>query len=148
MLRPMTDEPCVFCGIVDGTIPASIVHADEHTLAFVDLRQFHPGHVLIIPRRHLRDVRELDAETVAALMQTVSKITAAVGQAFPNEGLSLWHSVGPAAFQEVPHLHFHIHPRLENDGFLQVYPHDPPTPDRQTLARYAAAVRHELEPRP
>ena len=146
MLRLMTDEPCAFCGIVRGTMDASIVHADEHTLAFADLRQFHPGHVLIIPRRHLRDVRELDTETGAALMQTVSKIAAAVGRAFPNQGLSVWHSIGPAAFQEVPHLHFHVHPRLENDGFLQVYPCDPPTPDRQTLERYAASARREMEP--
>ncbi len=148
MLRPMMDEPCVFCGIVAGTMDASIVHADEHTLAFVDLRQFHPGHVLVIPRRHLHDVRELDAETGAALMQTVSKIAAAVGRAFPNAGLSVWHSIGPAAFQEVPHLHFHVHPRLENDGFLQVYPLNPPTSDQRTLELYAASVRRELEPRP
>ena len=47
-------------------------------------------------------------------MATVARITGAVGRAFPSEGLSLWHSIGPAAFQEVPHLHFHIHPRFHD----------------------------------
>ena len=114
-------------------------------MAFVDLRQYHPGHILIIPRAHLHDVRELDPATGAALMATVSRVTRAVGRAFPNEGLSLWHSIGPAAFQEVPHLHIHVHPRFVDDGFLRVYPGDLPTSDQPTRDHYAAAVRGCLE---
>ena len=138
-------DGCIFCQIVDGTVPASIVYGDEATLAFVDLRQFHPGHILVIPRVHLRDVRELDPATGAALMATVARITRAVGRAFPNEGLSLWHSIGPAALQEVLHLHIHIHPRLADDGFLRVYPGEAPTSDQQTRDRLAAMVRAQLE---
>ena len=138
------NNPCPFCQIADGTAAASIVWRDERTLAFVDLRQFHPGHLLVVPRAHLRDVRELDEATGAALMATVARITRAVGRAFPNEGLSLWHSIGPAAFQEVPHLHIHVHPRLPDDGFLRVYPGEPPTSDQATRDRYAAAVRARL----
>src|SRR5438477_5646954 len=95
------NDRCVFCDIAAGRIAVSLVHQDELTIAFVDLRQFHPGHVLIIPRRHLRDVRELDDSTGAALMATVARVARAVGAVFPNEGLSLWHSIGEAAFQEV-----------------------------------------------
>ena len=113
-------------------------------MAFVDMRQFHPGHALVIPRQHFADVRELDGATGAALMATVSRITRAVGAAFPNEGLSLWHSIGPAAFQEVPHLHIHVHPRKMDDGFLRVYPSEPPTPDRATTDAYAARIREHL----
>ena len=109
----MSDE-CIFCDIAQGTRPASVVFADELTMAFVDLRQFHDGHTLVIPRHHTRDVRDLDDTTGAAFMATVIRITRAVDAAFPNEGLSLWHSIGPAAFQEVPHLHFHIHPRNQS----------------------------------
>lgn len=114
-------------------------------MAFVDLRQFHPGHTLVIPRRHLRDVRELDGATGAALMSTVSRITGAVGAAFPNEGLSLWHSIGEAGFQEVPHLHIHVHPRTLGDDVLRVYPRAPATPDTDTRDRYAALIRRQLE---
>jgi histidine triad (HIT) family protein len=53
-------EACVFCEIVRGTHAASIVCEDDLTVAFIDLRQFHAGHTLVIPRKHLRDVRELD----------------------------------------------------------------------------------------
>ena len=92
---------CVFCDIVNRSAQASIVLEDETTLAFIDLRQANPGHVLVIPKVHLNDVRDLDMETGAALMQSVSKVTRAVGQAFPNNGISLWHSIGEAAFQEI-----------------------------------------------
>src|SRR5215470_2195205 len=102
----MSDE-CAFCEIVGGTLPASVVWEDDLTMAFIDQRQFHAGHTLVIPRQHLRDVRELDDATAAALIASVTRITRAVAAAFPNQGLSLWHSIGEAADQEVPHLHIH-----------------------------------------
>jgi histidine triad (HIT) family protein len=105
-------EACAFCEIVRGKQSASVVCEDALTMAFIDLREYHAGHTLVIPRRHLRDVCELDETTGAALMASVARIARAVAAAFPNQGLSLWHSIGPAADQEVPHLHFHVHPRL------------------------------------
>jgi len=135
---------CVFCQIVSGSEPASIVWEDDLTIAAVDLRQFHPGHVLVMPRRHLRDVRELDHETGAAVMATVVRVTRAVASGFPNQGMSLWHSIGEAAFQEVPHLHIHVHPRIPGDGLLQVYPCAAALPDRAELDRYAAILRTHI----
>lgn len=90
-------EPCVFCEIVAAERPASVVYADERTLAFVDLRQYHPGHTLVIPRRHVEDVRELDDATGAALIAALARVARAVSRAFPNEGLSVWHSIGSAS---------------------------------------------------
>ena len=114
-------------------------------MTFVDLRQFHPGHVLVIPREHLNDVRDLDEHTGAALMSTLARVTRAVANAFPNEGLSIWHSIGEAAFQEVPHLHIHIHPRKRDDSFLRVYPQDLPSEvDRNARDEIAARVREHL----
>ena len=141
----MRNDGCVFCDIAAGKIPASIVHQDDLTLAFVDLRQFHPGHTLVIPRRHFQDVRELDHSTGAALMATVARVSRAVGAVFPNEGLSLWHSIGDAASQEVLHLHIHIHPRFRHDGVLQVYPRPPATPNKEKRDQYAATLRQNLE---
>ncbi|MCE2458269.1 MAG: HIT family protein [Dehalococcoidia bacterium] len=120
---------------------ASVVCADELTMAFVDVRQFHPGHVLVIPREHVADIRELGEATGAALMTTLIRVTRAVDAAFPNEGMSLWHSIGPAAFQEVPHLHVHIHPRRTADDLLRVYPSRPSSPDRSTRDLYAERIR-------
>jgi len=121
-----------------------MVYEDALTMAFVDLRQFHPGHTLVIPRAHVADVRELDEALGAALMTTVVRVTRAVAAAFPHEGLSLWHSIGDAAFQEVPHLHIHIHPRFAGDDLLRVYPRSPTTPDCETRNGYAALIRDHL----
>jgi histidine triad (HIT) family protein len=136
---------CIFCVIARGGAPASIVCEDERALAIVDLRQFHPGHTLVIPRRHVPDVRELDDATGASVMAMVSRVTRAVGRAFPNQGLSLWHSIGEAAFQEVPHLHIHIHPRLVDDEVLRVYPLEPSNTERPILDAYAEILRAQLD---
>jgi histidine triad (HIT) family protein len=140
----MSDR-CVFCEIARGAQPASIVWEDNLTLAFIDLRQFHPGHVLVIPREHLHDVRELDYATGAALMAAIARVSRAVGSVFTNHGLSLWHSIGEAAFQEVPHLHVHVHPRKLGDGLLQVYPHAPTMSDKIVRDSYAATLRTHLD---
>ena len=137
-------DGCIFCEIAQGTRSASVVCGDELTMAFIDSRQFHSGHTLVIPRRHISDIRNLDDTTGGALMRTVIRVTRAVDASFPNEGLSLWHSIGRAAFQEVPHLHIHIHPRKTGDGVLQVYPSHPPTPDRPARDAYAARIRDSL----
>ncbi|MCC7408537.1 MAG: HIT domain-containing protein [Phycisphaeraceae bacterium] len=134
-------KDCIFCDLATDLKRPHFIYADELTMAFIDLRQFNPGHTLVMPRRHLSDVRELDFVTGAALMSTVSRITRAVSQAFPNEGISLWHSIGPAAFQEVPHLHIHVHPRRVDDQVLRVYPSNPSTPDWNVLRQYADMVR-------
>lgn len=135
---------CVFCRIVRGTEPASIVCENDLALAFVDLRQFNPGHVLVIPRCHWPDIRELDDATGAAVMSMLTRVTRAVGEAFANEGLSVWHSIGETAGQEVPHLHFHVHPRRVDDGMLRVYPHAPNTPGDRVREVYAETLRRRL----
>ena len=137
-------EGCVFCGIVRGTEPASVVWEDDLTMAFLDRRQFHAGHTLVIPRLHLCDVRELDDTTGAALMASVARITRAVAAGFPNQGLSLWHSIGEAADQEVPHLHIHVHPRMLDDHLLQIYPSAPPLADKPLRDKYADRLRSYL----
>jgi histidine triad (HIT) family protein len=77
-------------------------------------------------------------------MSMLARVTRAVGVAFANEGLSLWHSIGEAAGQEVPHLHFHVHPRRVGDGILRVYPHAPDTPGEQVREAYAETLRRQL----
>ena len=135
---------CVFCEIMAGRAPADIVYADDLTAAFVDPRQHNPGHVLVVPRKHINDIRYLDSRTGAALMETLTKIARAVDEAFPNEGMSLWHSIGPAAFQEVPHMHVHVHPRRLGDELLRVYPGTPVDADPLDRASYAERLRNTL----
>ena len=138
------DDKCIFCEIAQHTRAASVVFENELTMAFIDARQFHPGHTLVIPREHVGDVRHLDATTGAAVMSTLVHVTQAVDAAFPNDGMSLWHSIGPAASQEIPHLHIHVHPRKTSDGLLRVYPRRPSSPDHLTRDAYAARIRAYL----
>lgn len=137
-------DDCVFCRIVAGVVPASIVFQDDLILAFVDLRQFNAGHTLVIPRRRLLDVRDLDDAIGAALMRVVTRVSRAVTADFPNDGLSIWHSAGPSAFQEVPHLHVHVHPWPPDDRLFMLYPAAPANPDRAVLDRYALQIRAKL----
>jgi histidine triad (HIT) family protein len=135
---------CIFCEIMAGRAPADIVYQDNLTAAFVDPRQHNPGHVLVVPRAHINDIKQLDAPTGSSLMETLIKITRAVDKAFPNEGMSVWHSIGPAAFQEVPHLHLHVQPRRLGDGLLRIYPGAPVDADPADRAEYAERLREAL----
>lgn len=139
------DDDCVFCRIIAGQSPASVVREDALTLAFMDMRQFHPGHVLVVPKVHVADVRDLDDETGAAMMSALIDVTRATSAAFPSPGMSVWHSIGEAGGQEVFHLHFHVHPREESDRVMEIYPSQPETQDRDVLEQLAAAIRPHLE---
>ncbi|MBC8089015.1 MAG: HIT domain-containing protein [Phycisphaerae bacterium] len=137
-------DQCTFCSIVAGEKPASIVWEDEHSMAFLDLRQFHSGHVLIVSRAHFGDLRDADSATAAAVMLTTARVMRAVASLFKNDGLSVWHSAGEGAHQEVPHLHFHVHPRLIGDDVLRVYPSAPHHPPRTQLDDWASDIRQAL----
>jgi len=129
----MMDPDCTFCRIVAGTLPVSIVADEPLALALMDLRQYHVGHVIIISRAHVHDIRDASAETVHAVFDLTARVARAVQRTFSPEGISLWHSAGEAANQEVPHLHVHVHPRVMGDGVLDVYPSPPALPSRAEL---------------
>jgi histidine triad (HIT) family protein len=134
-------EPCVFCDVVAGRAAAIIVASDTNVIAFLDQRQFHPGHVLVIPRKHVPDIRALKGPTADAMMRMIASVSRAVDKCFPSDGLSVWHSAGAGANQEVPHLHFHVHPRRLGDDLLRVYPRSPDHPDRATLESWGNSLR-------
>lgn len=140
-------EDCVFCAIVAGTAPASLVYEDELALAFVDLRQAVSGHVLIVPRAHVPDIYALDEELAAHLMRLAVRIARALAADGRPDGLSLWQSNGAAAMQEVPHFHLHVHPRRHDDGLLDVYPQGLPAPvTREALQALAQRIAERLLP--
>lgn len=137
-------DDCPFCRIVAGHAPASLVLEAPRVIAFSGFRQFVPGHVLVVPRRHVETVYDLDPEDAAALMTAAVLVARAVRAAFAPQGLSLWQSNGPAAFQEVPHVHLHVQPRLVADGMLEIYPRPPVNAPREELDAIAARVRAAL----
>lgn len=141
----MTASTCPFCAIAAGNAPASVILDDGSVLAFMDLRQAVPGHVLVVPRRHVPDIYALSADEAAGLMQAAVRVAKALRAEFDPPGLNLWQSNGEVAGQEVFHFHLHVHPRRPDDGLWQVYPSGPPLPSRsEQLDALAHALRHHL----
>ena len=142
-----TADGCAFCAILAGTLPASLVHEDASVVAFMDLRQAVPGHVLVVPRRHVETVFDLDEDTAAQLMRIAVRIACAADAVFAPDGLNLWQSNRDAGGQEVPHVHLHVQPRRTGDGLLRIYPDavPPPTP-ADALDHMAVALRASLAP--
>lgn len=137
----MSNQNCVFCDIINGALEASSVYENEAVIAIMDRRQANPGHVLVIPKEHFPDIYSLSEEAGFAVMQCLIWVSRAVKQAFKVEGLSIWQSNGTAAGQEVPHVHFHIHPRRADDGLLKVYSSKPQYPTIEELHDYARRIK-------
>ncbi len=114
--------PCVFCQIVAGELPASVVHRDELCWAFLDIRPVRRGHVLVIPVRHAVHLHELDAETTARMWQLGQHIAAAHrASGIPCRGHTLLLNDGKAANQTVAHAHLHVIPRAGGDFLRTVF---------------------------
>jgi histidine triad (HIT) family protein len=133
---------CVFCKIVAGQIPSTRVHEDEHTLAFMDIGQVNPGHVLVAAKKHAANLFELDDADAAAVGRTCARVARAIEAAFKPEGLSVYQANGKAAGQTVFHYHVHLLPRHRGDGMELVWPMK--NPPRERLEEYAARIRAVL----
>jgi len=104
--------PCIFCEIVAGRAPATIVHEWDDALALIPLNPVTPGHTLIIPRGHVADFAA-NPDVAAATMHRASQF---IHWRAPSEAYNLITSRRRAATQSVFHLHLHLVPRAENDG--------------------------------
>jgi histidine triad (HIT) family protein len=134
-----TDSNCVFCKIVARQIPATVVHEDEHTLAFMDLGQVNPGHVLVAAKAHVENIYGLDDVQASALMRAAARVARAIRDAFSPKGLSVYQANGKPAGQTVFHFHIHLVPRHEDDGMALTWPVK--NPPRERLEEYAAKIR-------
>lgn len=134
-------DDCVFCRIAQGRTPASIVAATAEGLAFMDINQPTPGHVLIIPRAHLKDIYEVDDEAAASLFQLTVRVAKAVKIALHPDGLDLLQANERAGQQHVFHFHIHIMARYQGDwdrirlGWQSILP------DHGKLEELAAQIR-------
>ena len=134
---------CPFCDISGGRADASLAYEDQRIIAFADLRPVNPGHLLVVPRRHLERLSELDGETGRCVWDTAVRLAAAVIRSGgPTTGVNLWLSDGNAAGQEVPHVHVHVIPRHPGDGLhIDTPAWRRPRPSRAELDRAVAAIR-------
>lgn len=107
---------CIFCKIIAGEIPSYKVYEDENVLAFLDINPVNPGHTLVIPKKHFANFEEADEETLCRVIKIVKKVGLSLKNNLSAPGYNVQVNNDPAAGQIVPHLHFHVTPRLEADG--------------------------------
>ncbi len=113
---------CIFCAIVSGKIPARMVHADDGTVAFLDINPVNRGHVLVVPRTHAESLTALPEEDATPLWRTVTALAGKMAAALGAHGFNLVVNDGRAAGQVVPHVHVHVIPRFRDDG---IHTHPP-----------------------
>ncbi len=111
----MGDPDCIFCKIVSGELPATIVAEDERTIAFMDIAPATRGHALVIPRVHAADLLEVDAEDLAAVAAGARSLAGRMHERLGADGVNLLNSCGSAAWQTVFHFHIHVIPRYRED---------------------------------
>lgn len=133
---------CVFCKIVAGQIPSTRVYEDEHSLAFMDIGQVNPGHVLVAVKKHADNLYALDGAQAAAVARASVHVARAIRDAFKPEGLSVYQANGKAAGQTVFHYHVHLMPRHAGDGMEFTWPAK--NPPREMLEDYAGKIRAGL----
>lgn len=133
---------CIFCSIVAGDIPAIKVYEDAGTLSFMDINPGNPGHLLVIPKQHYRNIFDIPAETAGKIMEVGAKLAGVIKDVLNPDGLNLFQSSEAAAFQSVFHFHLHLLPRWEGDSLL--LPWKPKPGDMDEIRKVAAQLQERL----
>lgn len=130
----MVDPDCLFCKIVAGELPATIVDEDERTIAFMDIAPATRGHALVIPRAHAPDLLSVDSEDLQAVALAAQRLAKRGQERLGAAGVNLINSCGAAAWQTVFHFHVHVIPRYHGDPLLLPWTPAPGDPEEIALA--------------
>lgn len=137
-------DDCVFCRIVNGSLPCSPLVETDTVLAFMDVDPVTTGHLLVIPKDHLPDLADLTDELAAEMLTVGRRLAEALRRSdLRCEGVNLFYADGEAAFQEVFHSHLHVFPRWEGDGFV-INARWGSNPERSELDAVASRIRRGL----
>jgi histidine triad (HIT) family protein len=133
------DPDCLFCKIVAGEVPATIVAEDERTIAFMDINPATRGHALVIPRAHAADVFTIDPDDLQAVVVVAQRLAQSAREQLGADGVNLLNSSGRAAWQTVFHFHLHVVPRYDGDPLR--LPWVPAPGDMDDIKAAAAQLR-------
>jgi histidine triad (HIT) family protein len=137
----VADPNCIFCKIVAGELPATIVDEDERTISFMDIAPATRGHALVIPRAHSADLLSVEPEDLTAATLAAQRLAARLEQRLGADGVNLLNACGVVAFQTVFHFHIHVIPRYEGDPLR--LPWVPAEGDPEEIAAAAQELRRE-----
>ena len=133
---------CIFCEIVAGNLPAATVYEDEHVFAFMDIEPANPGHTLVIPKQHYRNIFDMPTAVGGKIMQAAIPIANAIKTALNPDGFNLFQANEAAGFQTVFHFHLHLIPRWESDSIRS--PWRPRGGNPEEIRNIAAKIRDAL----
>ena len=102
---------CLFCAIVAGDIPSTKVYEDDRTYAFMDISPASEGHLIVVPKRHSKDILEIPQDDLAAVLATGKRMAQRVTDVLGADGVNLLNNRGEHAWQTVFHFHLHVIPR-------------------------------------
>ncbi|MFC6510233.1 HIT family protein [Promicromonospora citrea] len=122
-------QDCIFCQIVAGAAPSTVVHEDDRTLAFMNIAPATPGHLLVIPKAHATDLLDVPPDDLAASARTAQRIARRVTDVLGADGVNLVHATRPVAGQTVFHVHLHVLPRYVDDGVQGMWTPTPGDPE-------------------
>jgi histidine triad (HIT) family protein len=136
-----TSPNCVFCSIIGGEETVSIIHEDEEIIAFLDIQPLHPGHVLVVPKTHYKDLFFVPEELAARTFAMARRILPGLRKATGCRAVNLFSPNGAAGGQDVFHFHLHLIPVPEGMPFpLQLPDPSAAVPSRSELDVMAARV--------
>lgn len=108
---------CIFCKIVKGEVPCYKIYEDENFLAFLDTLPVNPGHSLVISKKHYEDILDAPQDVLCEMIKVVQKISKTVIKIVNSPGFNIGINNKKVSGQGIFHIHIHIMPRFENDGY-------------------------------
>lgn len=138
---------CIFCKIIEGTIPALKVYEDQKVLAFLDINPRAKGHCLVIPKKHCSDLTELSDEQIGELFSVAKTVASNTKERLGASGFNIFLNNGRSAGQIVTHLHVHVMPRYETGSIDSGIAIEAAFPIREDIKPNLKEIQKELEKR-
>ena len=137
---------CIYCRIIEGTLPSEKIYEDEHVIAIMDIMPVTKGHLLLIPKKHLENLYEFTGEEASHLFSVAPRIANVLKEEFKPAGMNLLQNNGAPAGQAVFHFHMHFIPRYDQtDGFQSQW--DPKVEEftQERIKEIAGQIRKRFE---
>lgn len=110
-------ETCLFCKIALGKIDSYTIYEDDYVRAFLDINPLTLGHTVVIPKKHIKDIIEMDSEFIGPVFYGVKRATEILAEAFQVEDFTIGINHGKMlGHPDIDHMHIHVIPRFKDDG--------------------------------
>lgn len=139
-------DDCIFCKIVQGEIDSEEIYETENIISFLDANPRSPGHSLVIPKKHVERLDQLEDQLIGELFLTVKEVEKMLKSSLDPDAFTIGINDGKAAGQEIPHLHVNVMPRFLRDGGSTIHAVVNNSPERG-ISEIAAEIRKSSEGR-